>query len=76
MLHLGESTRLAFDIHAAPRAYLGKPRVINIVQSQSVAGDPQLGDKIHAADTGTDDGNRRAHAIAPDWRSWPSVSLS
>ena len=64
-----------FHIDAAMRADLGKPRVVEIVQPQPVPGQTQLGHEINAADPGTDDRDR-AHAITPDWRRVPSVSLS
>ena len=43
--------------------------------AQPVPGQAQLRNKIDAADTGADDRDR-AHAITPDWRKVPSVSLS
>ena len=64
-----------FHIDAAMRADLGKPRVVEIVQPQPVPGQAQLGHEIDAADARADDRDR-AHAITPDWRSVPSVSLS
>ena len=64
-----------FHIDAAMRTDLGKPRVVEIVQPQPMPGQAQLGHEIDAADPRADDRDR-AHAITPDWRSVPSVSLS
>ena len=64
-----------FHIDAAMRADLGKPRVVEIVQPQPMPGQAQLGHEIDAADPRADDRDR-AHAITPDWRRVPSVSLS
>ncbi len=76
MLDRGEPAGLAFHVEPAMRADIGKPRIVDVVQPQPVSGHSQLGDKIDAADARTDDRNGFAHAIAPAWRSWPSVSAS
>ena len=64
-----------FHIHTATRADFSKPRVVQIMQSQPMPRQTQLGDQIDAADAGTDDRDR-CHAITPVCLSSPSVSRS
>ena len=76
MLDRSEPAGLTFHVQTTMRADICKPRVVEIVQSQFVPGDTQLGDKVNAADARTDDRYGFAHAITPVCRSAPSVSRS
>ena len=73
MLHRGQAS--GFHIDAATLANGDEPRVVEIVQTQSMPGHSQFGDEIDAADTSTDD-RHGAHAMTPAVRSSPSVSRS
>jgi hypothetical protein len=56
----------AFDLDAAARADIRKPRVVDVVQPQFMTGNPQRGSEVDAADPGADDGDR--HATSPATR--------